>query len=238
LDLQFLYLEENIHILAKNNKINNELLFFLNMLEWSKNNDIFDVYAYMLAGCIFDMLGDVNNTIRYLENSKNAMFPILSNVFHNLNFIRQQLKGKSAKTKFKNLNFKKEILEKTTDIIDDIIKCSIERVYNFYFEKKNINLKNIEDFISPDFIHPLKIYLYIQIANYYFNKKNYISAEEYYLEVLNFITFHFEFVFFKLGNLYEQQQKYEQSLKNYLWIYGEKELLDFKKKYNSLNDLL
>ncbi|MBP7654785.1 hypothetical protein KA977_15305 [Candidatus Dependentiae bacterium] len=227
LDLHFLYLEDNIDKISKTPRIKDELLMTHNLLQMSKNYDVFDVYFLMETGAVYDMIGDVNNTISLLENAQYELNSILKNVYHSLNFIYSEIIPNSIK----NERIIKMLKKSGIYISDPIIELAIERADGFFY-KKNFELNpEIEKNLSPDFFHPLKIYLCITAGDSYFEKKNYKTAEYYYTECIETVIFYFEYIYYKLGYLYEQKGNFEKAYENYEWIYNEEELESIKKAF-------
>jgi len=116
-------------------------------------------------------------------------------------------------------------------ISDPIIELAIERADGFFYKKKFELNPEIEKNLSPDFFHPLKIYLCITAGDSYFEKKNYKTAEYYYTECIETVIFYFEYIYYKLGYLYEQKGNFEKAYENYEWIYNEEELESIKKAF-------
>ncbi|HPG31631.1 MAG TPA: hypothetical protein PLQ81_12655, partial [bacterium] len=227
-DLHFIYLEDFIDKISKTPQIKDELLLMHNLISMSKNGDVLDAYFLMEAGAVYDMLGDVNNTTSYLENAKTELYNLLKNTFHSLNFIYSEI----HKNPKKNKKIVEALKKSGVYISDTIIETAIERC-DVFFNSSQFELNSeTEKILAPDFFHPLKIYLCIQAGDFYFEKKNYKTSEYYFNQCLEAVIFYFEYIFYKLGYLYEQKGDFVKAYGNYEWIYNDKELDEINKAFS------
>ena len=227
-DVRFIYFEQFADVMSKNPDIKSELLGLVTLLEISKNCDISDVYFYMAMGAVYDMLGDINNIILYLESAKKILYMSLKNMLHNLSFIYSEIRKDKARSEM----LIREIKKYSSYVKDEFIDCAIERADEYYFYTPHISSSEMKKILQEDYYNPLKIYLYLNKGGEYFRKKNYFDAERYYLLVLDHIKYYFEFIYYKLGDISESKKDYEEALNNYIWIYNSNEIDMIKNAFS------
>ncbi|HPP87843.1 MAG TPA: hypothetical protein PLM75_08305, partial [bacterium] len=183
-----------IYILAENNldaspyndkkKVMKYEEYLHSLIAHALNDDISDANVYMLVGLIYDLLGDVNNAIAYLNLAKRHIGYVIIDVYKKMLFISKNIKRKSVEyiiEYIETLTSFKTTKKLTYENLNLIIMRKNEYFYDFLSNKKIDQLKK---YMDTDNIFPETIYYLIFLVNFYFEKKNYDLVEKYCEKIL------------------------------------------------------